>query len=426
MRVRQGNREIRAEDVEYREEDNALKVEGNVEFADPLVHATGGGGSYSATEGAQFRDAEFELRERAARGKAQNMQMTPDGLIKLESVSFTTCPRDDAAWQLRADSIDLDTRTRIGTGRGTRVDFKGVPIMYLPWMSFPLGNERKSGFLFPTLGNSTRGGVQFAVPYYWNIAPNADLTFEPMYYSRRGLDLNGETRLLSEHTNTKLEFSYLPNDSVMNRDRDRFYLQNVSKLPGEVRFFIDAETVSDSKYFEDFAQGPEGTSIPFVQRLGGFRYRDEHWRASAEFQQFQTIDQNLAEIDRPYARLPRIVVGADYGWGPEERLRYGFDSEVVNFDRDIGVTGWRLDATPAASLDFGGPGLFIRPGVAFRYTEYSLENQAPGADKTLSRSLPITSLDAGMIFEKDSGSRAQRGHPRATLAVPPRALSQSG
>ncbi len=164
-----------------------------------------------------------------------------------------------------------------------------------------------------------------------------------------------------------------------------------------------------------------------MERLAGFRYRDEHWRASAEFQQFQTIDQNLAEVDRPYARLPRIVVGSDYGWGPEERLRYGFDSEVVNFDRDFGVTGWRLDATPGVSLDFGGPGLFVRPGIAYRYTEYELDNTAPGSDKSLSRSLPITSLDAGMIFEKDSGSRAQRRltlEPR--LALPARALSQSG
>ncbi len=98
--------------------------------------------------------------------------------------------------------------------------------------------------------------MQLALPYYWNIAPNADLTFEPMLYSRRGLNFNGDTRYLSEHTNTKLEFSYLPNDGVLNRDRNRFYLQNVSQLPGEVRFFVDAETVSDSRYFEDFAPGP--------------------------------------------------------------------------------------------------------------------------------------------------------------------------
>jgi LPS-assembly protein len=411
VRVRRGDSEIRADNVEYRESDSALKVEGNVEFEDPLVHATGGGGSYSATEGATFRDAEFELRQRSARGSADNMQMTPDGLIKLNKVRFTTCPRDDSSWQLLASNITLDTRTRVGTGRSTRVDFKGVPILYLPWMSFPLGAERKSGFLFPTAGHSTRSGYQFALPYYWNIAPNADLTFEPTYYSQRGLDWAGETRFLSEHTKTSLQFSYLPNDSVLDRDRNRFYLRNLSKLPNDVRFFIDAETVSDPQYFEDFAQGPEGTSVSFVERLAGFGYRDEHWRMSAEFQQFQTINQDvtqLAEIDRPYARLPRITLNADYGWGPQERLRYGFDSEVVNFDRDVGVTGWRFDAMPGASLDFGSPSLFMRPGVAFRYTEYSLEETAPDQRKNPTRSLPIASFDAGMVFEREAGSRGQR------------------
>ena len=417
--VKQGDRQIRAQDVEYRDQDNALKVEGDVEFEDPVMHATGGGGTYSATEGATFRDAEFELRERSARGKAANMQMTPEGLIKLNDVSFTTCPRDDASWQLRASEIDLDTRTRIGTGRGTRVDFKGVPILYLPWMSFPLGTERKSGFLFPTIGHSTRGGLQFALPYYWNIAPNADLTFEPMLYSRRGLDLTGETRFLSEHQKTSLEFSYLPNDSVTNSDRNRFRLENVTELPHDVRFLIDAETVSDDHYFEDFAQGPEGTSVSFLQRLAGFRYRDEHWRASAEVQQFQTINRELLDEDRPYARLPRILVGADYGWGPEERLRYGFDSEIVKFDKPDAAGAWRYDAMPSASLDFGGPGLYMRPGVAWRYTGYSLDKDEsnPDADRSLSRSLPITSFDAGMIFERDAGSRGQR-----RLTLEPRVL----
>jgi len=417
--VKQGERSIRANEVEYRDEGNALKVEGDVDFDDPILHATGGGGSYSATQGATFRDAQFELKERSARGKAENMQMTPEGLIKLNEVTFTTCPRNDSSWQLRASEIDLDTRTRIGTGHGTRVDFKGVPILYLPWMSFPLGSERKSGFLFPTLGHSTRGGLQFALPYYWNIAPNADLTFEPMYYSERGLDLTGETRFLTEHQHTSLEFSYLPNDSVTNSDRNRFRLENVTRLSNDVRFFIDAETVSDSHYFEDFAQGPQGTSVSFVQRLAGFRFRDEHWDASAEFQQFQTIDRDLLDEDRPYARLPRILVGADYGWGPEERLRYGFDSEIVNFDRDTGVTGWRFDAMPSTSLDFGGPGLYARPGVAWRYTDYSLDYNtgSPDDHRTLSRSLPITSFDAGMTFEKETGSRGQR-----RLTLEPRVL----
>ena len=421
--VRQGNREIKAQDVQYEQKDNSLKVEGKVEFEDPIARITGGGGNYSATGGANFRDAEFELRQRAAHGAAETMQMTPEGVINLNNVTFTTCPRDDSSWQLRADSLTLDTRTRIGTGKGTRVDFQGVPILYLPWMSFPLGSERKSGFLFPTLGNSTRGGVQVSLPWYWNIAPNADLTLEPMFYSRRGLDLIGETRFLSESSKTSLEFSYLPDDDVTHTDRNRFKLDNVTKLPYDVRFVVDAETVSDSRYFEDFAQGPEGTSVAFLQRLGGFRYRDEHWNMSAEFQQFQTIDRDLAEVDRPYARLPRIAVGADYGWGPEERLRYGFDSEIVNFHRELNdptlanVNGWRMDATPAVSLDFGSPSMFVRPGLAYRFTSYSLDDTAPGQRSSPSRNLPISSLDAGMVFERDSGSRGQR-----RLTLEPRLL----
>jgi LPS-assembly protein len=410
--VKQGSREIKADNVDYDQKDNAFKVEGGVDYNDPLIHVTGGGGSYSATQGATFRDAEFQLKERSARGAAEAMQLTPEGLISLKSVKFTTCPVRDTSWQLQAKEITLDTRTRIGTGRGTRVNFKDVPILYLPWMSFPLGTERKSGFLFPTLGQSSRSGAQASVPYYWNIAPNADLTFEPTYYTRRGLDIAGEARLLTSNTLSKLTVNYLPNDSIADRDRNHFRLENRTELPRDFRFFVDAETVSDSRYFEDFATGPEGTSVPFLERLAGVSFRDEHWRMSAVFQQFQTIDQQLPDADRPYARLPRIAVGADYGWGPEDRVRYGFDSELVNFDRDTGVTGWRLDAMPTASLDFGGPGYFVRPGVAYRYTQYSLDDTAPGQRSSPTRSLPIASLDAGMIFERDSGSRGQR---RVTL-----------
>ncbi|HVY82825.1 MAG TPA: LPS assembly protein LptD [Steroidobacteraceae bacterium] len=416
--VRQGDREIRANNVEYNQSENAFKVEGNVEFEDPLVRVRGGGGHYSATQGADFRDAEFELRERSARGSAAQMQLTPEGVMNLSAVSFTTCPVDDVSWQLRANSISLDTRTRIGTGRGTRVDFKGVPILYLPWMSFPLGDERKSGFLFPTIGHSSRGGVQAAVPFYWNIAPNADATLQATEYSRRGLDMGGEFRWLTERTLSKLEVNYLPNDSITHADRNRFKLDNVTKLPADLRFYVDAESVSDSKYFEDFAQGPEGTSIAFLERLAGLGYRDEHWRMSLEAQQWQTIDQNLAPADRPYARLPRLVLGADYGYGPGQLVRYGFDSEIVNFDRHVDPTvsqfdalrvhGWRFDAMPTASLDFETPGFFLRPGVAWRYTQYELSDGAPGQRSAPSRSLPIFSFDTGMMFERESGSRGQR------------------
>ena len=127
------------------------------------------------------------MRQRSARGSAQSIDWGPAGILKLVGVTFTTCPRADESWLLRAKSISLDTVQQIGTGRGATVDFEGVPILYLPWISFPLSDERKSGFLFPSFGTSSTSGIELQVPYYWNIAPNADLTFEPQIYSKRGI-----------------------------------------------------------------------------------------------------------------------------------------------------------------------------------------------------------------------------------------------
>lgn len=417
VNVRQGERQITAEDMTYDAENTSFKVEGSLEYVDPLVRVKGHGGNYSTSEGADFNAAEFELRQRAARGAAGSLSLSPQGVIDLQDVQFTTCPREDESWRIRAKSIVLDTRSKVGTGRGTRVEFKDVPIIYLPWMSFPLGNQRKSGFLFPSIGHSTRSGFQLAVPYYWNIAPQADLTFEPVYYALRGPDLAGEFRYLTEHNTGKLDVNYLPNDQETHEARYRFSIGHVADLPHDFRLTVNAATVSDNRYFEDFAQGPEGTSVSFVERFAQLRYRDEHWLLSLEAQNFQTLIQpvetlvpgsEFTEGDKPYSRLPRLVASGDFGWGPHEWLRYGFDSELVNFYRSFGVTGWRLDAAPSLTLDLGNSAYFLRPSIAWRTTQYQLDRAGVGVDDSPSRSLPIASLDAGLVFERPSGRRGQR------------------
>ena len=152
--LRQGGREIRANEVEYDAHDTSVSTAGHIDYTDSLVHVTGAGGSYSAAAGAEFESAEFALRQRAARGAAHEMTLTPQGVMRLRGVMFTTCPANDTSWQLKADRIVLDTRNRLGTGSDAQVRFMGVPLIYLPWVSFPLGNERKSGFLFPGIGNT--------------------------------------------------------------------------------------------------------------------------------------------------------------------------------------------------------------------------------------------------------------------------------
>jgi LPS-assembly protein len=254
VQVLQGDRELHANHAHYDPTTRSFDLEGGVEYNDSLVHVTGRNGDYEQDKGANFTAADFELHQRPARGSADVMHLTPDGKIRLEHVRFTTCPKEDPAWQLHASSITLDTHARIGTGRGAVVDFKDVPIFYIPWLSFPLSNDRKSGFLFPTFGNSSTSGFELAVPYYWNIAPNIDFTFEPMEYQKRGLDLGGELRYMTSHDHGDFAFDYLPHDRLADEDRSHVKLTHVEELPDGWQLSVNAENVSDPLYFEDFAK----------------------------------------------------------------------------------------------------------------------------------------------------------------------------
>jgi LPS-assembly protein len=419
VEVQQGSRQIHANQMQYDRATGSVNSDEAIDFKDPLVHVTGANGSYSPTGGAAFNSAQFTLAQRNARGTAQQMLLTPEGVLDLKGVTFTTCPANDNSWFLKAKDITLDTRTKIGTGRDASVDFMGVPLIYLPWVSFPLSSDRKSGFLFPTIGNTSTGGVQLTVPYYWNIAPNADFTFEPTEYTKRGPDVGGDLRFLTANQHGELDWNYLPYDSTFGASRSRVRLKDVAELPEDVRLTVDAEDVSDTEYFEDFSQGPEGASTAFLNRSLDLTYRTEHWRVDGQVQQYQTIDiVNLAESQRPYARLPRLIVDADYHVGV---LRYGFDSEVVDFHRNIDgpdTNGWRADLMPRASLDLSGPGYFLRPALAYRVTQYELDDLGLGQyQRAPSRALPVASVDAGLKFEKYTGSRDQR-----KLTLEPRVL----
>ena len=420
--ARWGDRQMKADRIEIDSHKN-VKGQGSVDYTDPIVHIVGAGGDYSQTGGADFNSAQFELLQRPARGTAETMNLTPEGILDLKRVSFTTCPADDQSWSLDAKEITLDTRAKVGEAHDAKIEFKGVPILYLPWVSFPLGDERKSGFLYPMIGNNSRSGIELATPYYWNIAPNMDFTAQPIEYSRRNIDLGGDFRYLEPESHGELLWHYLPDDSVFGGSRSDVRLSNTAQLADNLRFKVDAENVSDSQYFQDFSQGPEGTSTAFVERHADFSYRDEHWRVDGEAQQYETIDDTLIVANRPYGRVPSITASADFGWGPGSLIRYGFDSEITRFDRDVShlgncivplttvspcVTGWRTDVTPTASLNLSGPGYFVRPAVAYSATQYELDNTEPGEDKSPSRTLPIASLDTGLQFERDIDSAANR------------------
>ena len=416
VEVRQGDKKIAAENVEYDAASSSFRVAGEVEYEDPQIRVRGESGTFDRNGGARLGGARFELPSRPARGAAQDIAVSRDGKVSLNDVEYTTCPVGNEDWILKARDINLDTVARNGTGRNVRLDFQGVPILYTPFISFPLGDERKSGFLFPDFGYSQRSGVEFAAPYYFNLAPNYDLSFTPRLISERGIELDNEFRYLTTGHGGALAAVYLPSDDLRDRDRSYVHWGHQGDFARRWRVFVDAANASDSNYFEDFGAGSQGTSTIYVERDAELRYYGEHWYLLGQVQNHQIIDQTIPEEARPYSRVPRFVARAQWEEAPLG-LSYAFDGELVYFLRDEGITGGRLDLEPEISLAVTGPGYYVIPSAAYRYTQYELGSVPAAGETSPSRAAPISSLDAGMIFERIFGDESQ-----GLLTLEPRLL----
>src|ERR1700723_154505 len=216
------------------------------------------------------------------RGFAKDMHADPDGKVALDHVHYTSCPVGIEDWSLDASKLSLDTKLQEGVARHVVMRFKDVPIFYTPYISFPMGDERKSGLLFPSFGHSGNNGFELEDPYYLDLAPNYDATVTPGILSRRGVQLGGEFRFLTESSHGQIEENFLPDDAVEHGDRAFVHITDVTQLGTGLRFDTDIESVSDSNYFSDFAVGADQTSVTFLERRAQILYYDDAWRIRAQ------------------------------------------------------------------------------------------------------------------------------------------------
>src|ERR1019366_7817029 len=392
VKVRQDARTVFADSMTYDYNTGKLAVKGAVDFEDPKLRIKSDDGNYDAVGGADFDRANFHILDRNGRGSARQLAVHPDGKVDLEQVRYTTCPVGNQDWMLQASSLNLDTANQEGVGRGVSLRFKNVPIFYTPYLSFPIGDERKSGVLFPNVGHSSSNGYQLEVPYYFNLAPNYDLTLTPGLLSARGVQLGGEFRYLTTSSHGQIEANFLPGDKQLHSDRTFFHATDFTDLAPGLRFHTDLTTVSDTNYFSDFAVGSEQTSVTFLERRAELLYYDDAWRIRGELQNFQTIDILLTDFERPYSRVPRIQ--AEGLWSVlNSPVEFALDAEGTNFLREkitdapifVGSgqtlpspTGVRLDVSPEVRWSTREPGYFFEHAVGYHFTQYDLQNAGQG------------------------------------------------
>ncbi|WP_455234227.1 LPS-assembly protein LptD [Thiogranum longum] len=407
---------LRAERITYSELNRTIEAEGQVTYDEPQLNMSASHGTMWIDEDrGVFYDTRFRFYERHGRGRARTTYLLEPGITQYYTSTYTTCPDDSNAWMVRAGKVTIYEEEGVGVAKHARLNIKGAPLLYTPYLSFPIDDRRKSGFLVPSFGSSDNSGFELRVPYYLNLAPNYDATIAPRYLEDRGVQLNTEFRYLRPNQDGIVTVEYLPNDDMTGEDRDRITIRDTSRFGRHLTTNIDYDRVSDKNYLEDLGDSLSLASVTHLRRTARADYATNFWRFGAQIDDYQTIDETIAVENRPYQQLPRLSFSARSPlspWGLETAI----DSEFVRFDQDKRVTGNRLDMQPHISLPFRRTAFETVPKIGVRYTTYQLDNQDAGDPDDPTRTTPFFSLDNVVFFERNinigSGTYMQTLEPR--------------
>ncbi|MEW8027278.1 MAG: LPS assembly protein LptD [Candidatus Thiodiazotropha sp.] len=349
--------------------------------------------------------SEFRLTESNARGSAALITLNNRDQSHYEEVVYSTCPPERNDWSLVAAELEIDMAEGWGSARHARLQLAGLPVLYIPYFTFPVDERRKTGLLIPSIGSSNRLGSELTLPYYFNIAPNYDATLTPRLMSKRGIMLGGEFRFLGEWQRSEISGEILPGDKQASPDHDdrrsalRFH--HVSQpLPG-LTTRIETNAVSDNEYLEDFGTGLAITSTRHLERVGEVGYNLGNWNLLGRIQRFQTVDDSLSESQHPYRRLPQLLARYQGSIKPLG-VKIGFGGEYTHFKHDTLSDGERLTLRPSLSLPLRRSWGHLTPRLSLNYATYRLDVDDSPVDDKPDYFVPAYSLDGGLVFERDT------------------------
>lgn len=394
---------ITSDKASYNQDSGDLKISGKVHVDTKTMSFDADRGTLSnEKKSTAFKDVQFFVQESGMRGKASSITTSDSETTELQNASITSCDPNDPGWRLNADKINLDHEDEYGSAEDVVLRFQEVPFLYLPYMEFPLGDKRRSGLLVPEIGQSSSRGGEVAVPWYWNIAPNQDATLTPRYMSKRGTGMDAQYRYLTQSTTGQIDGTFLPDDDITGEDRHQFEYQQHTRFSPQLKMDIDVQDVSDQRYLDDFSSNLSTSSKTHLRRDLKLNYDTEHWQARSLLQTLETLDTTILTSNRPYRRLPQLTLEGDQPLG-NTGLAFTLDSEWVDFDHedDTVVTGSRFTVKPGLHWLATGSYWFVDPAVKFSHTQYDVEDGMGIKQNLDDRSVSMSSLDAGLFFERD-------------------------
>ncbi|MFV8569883.1 LPS-assembly protein LptD [Marinobacter sp. SBS5] len=414
VRLRQGSFQASGSEARYNTQSGQLSLQGPMVSRGEGFLLTGENANYSADSGQlDINTATFLLHQSEIRGEASSLSRVGEHQVVITDGLITTCGPGENDWAIVASDIELDQAEGFGTAKHVRLEVLDAPVFYWPYITFPIDDRRKTGFLYPQFGSSSAGsGAFFALPYYMNLAPHYDATLTPQYIHGRGLFTEAEGRYLSRYGESVLQLGYINDDSaykdeVAGADGERWALDFSTRASfgGGWRGYGDFSVVSDDDYLSDLNRSLEIDQTTHLQRRGGVSYSDQYQYFDAYLNDYQTVAERIADVNKPYAQLPEVLYAGAVDVGA---FQTGIESQYTWFYRDNDnltgldkANGHRLRAIPEVALPMRALWGFSRPSVSLDYTRYELEDYTL-ANRSVDRTVPVFEWDNGLYFDRRS------------------------
>jgi len=339
------------------------------------------------------------------RGKAERLEFLSKDKTRIVNGTFTTCEPGKEDWRFEAREFVLDNDKQEWTVRDGRFKFFDTTILPIPYGTASLDNQRKSGFVAPYYSHNTQRGMELSVPYYLNIAPERDLLVTLDSMSKRGEQLKSDFRYMGHTYMGEVHFDFMPHDNVFGASRSGFSWQHDQQIMPGLRTIVDLNKVSDARYFVDLSSQVRQVSTGILPQQVALNYNSAiagtGYYINTLVQRYQTLQDPLAPITPPYARLPQVNFGTS-----KNDIAGTFDltlpAEYVRFSHPTLTDGTRIQANPTVAAPFLAPGYFFTPKLGLHYADYNLTNTTAGQPTKQTSSVPWMSLDGGMIFDRDT------------------------
>ncbi len=450
VRLQRMDQLLQADTLTYATDSTDYDARGHVRMQDRSILMSADRAHGNAHADATYLDnIRYQLLTSRGNGTAAAANMTDPDHGKLSQGTYSTCDPDDRRWYLRSNNMELDQTVNRGYAHDVTLYYDDVPFFWFPYLRFPLNNQRESGFLFPQISYTDRRGLVLGAPYYLNLAPNYDATIDPRYSTRRGAMLDGQFRYLDHTSKAQIDFSFVPHDNEVDDEIARYLaaaqsgqtqlaspldiphqrwaarIRDTSVFSEHWAATVNINRVSDQQYFQDFGDNLTTAATALLGSSAYLNGRGSWWTASFGADTSQLTQPTLSQAVEPYQRLPRATFQGEHSLLGD--LDWGLNAEYVNFHKGTfqvlskapdtfrrvdPLNAQRVDLYPYLAYPVEAAGYFIRPELGVRYTAYELRNVTgylatnPGAtafnNRSPTRTVPIFSLDMGMIFDRDA------------------------